>query len=63
MHLCRAEVVAVGVGEFVGHDLVKEGLDGLEVGHVARGTDNGGRSDCMKTSDVLETCKGSVRCC
>ena len=34
MYFGGAEVVAVGVCELVYDDLVEEGLDGLEVGHV-----------------------------
>ena len=47
MYFGGAEVVAVGVCELVYDDLVEEGLDGLEVGHVAGGSDDGGGSDLV----------------
>ena len=56
-----AEVVAVSVGEFVDDDLVEEGLDGLEVGHVAGCADDGGVADGMQAGDVLKAGEGAVR--
>ena len=58
-----AKVVAVSVGEFVDDDLVEEGLDGLEVGHVAGGSDDGGVADFMQTLDVFEAGERAVRSC
>ena len=41
MYFRGAKIVAVCVGEFICDDFVEEGLNGLEVGHVPRGTDDG----------------------
>lgn len=42
MDFGRTEVVAITLGELVDDDLVKEGLDSLEVRHVSRCADDGG---------------------
>lgn len=47
MYFGRTEVMAIGLGKLVDDDLVKEGLDGLEIGHVARCTDDGGIADLV----------------
>ena len=61
MDLCRTERVSVVLRRFfLDEKVVKRLLDVLEVGHVARGTDYGGSSDCMKTSNVLEACKRTI---
>ena len=60
MHLRRTKVVAIPVRELVRDEIVEHGLDGLEVRHVARGTDDGGLPNGVKTLDGFEPGEGAV---
>jgi hypothetical protein len=58
--LCGAESVSVLGGVFFDGEFVEEGLDVLEIGHVASGTDDGVVPDGMETLDVLEPGQRSI---
>ncbi len=45
MDFSWTKVVAISMGELVGDDLIEEGLDRLEVGHVTGGTDDSRGAD------------------
>lgn len=60
MNLCRAEGVSVLGGVFFDGEFVEEGLDVLEIGHVASRTDDGVVPDGMETLDIFEPGQGSI---
>ena len=62
MNFCGAEGVSVARGELVGNDLVKDALDVLEVGHVARRADDGRVANGVQASDIFESRKRAVGC-
>lgn len=47
MHLRRTKIVAVPMCELVRDEIVEHGLNGLEVRHVAGGSDDRRCADCM----------------
>lgn len=55
-----AKGVPVLCGKFINHELIKDSLDVLEIGHVAPCADDGVIADRMQTLDILETCKGAI---
>ena len=61
MYFGRAQAVSILRSEFVDYELVENGLDILEVGHVATSTNNGMVAHCVQTLNVLESCEGAVR--
>lgn len=61
MNLCGAERVSVLGGILFDGEFIEEGLDVLEVGHVASGTDDRVVADGMETLDILEPGQRSVR--
>lgn len=63
MDLRRTQPVSVVLRELVDRELVEAGLEVLEVGHVARGADDGACADGVQTLDGFEAGEGAVGCC
>lgn len=61
MDLGRSKSMFILLGKFLDDEVVQQRLDVLEVGHVPGGTENGVITDGMKTLDILESGKGTVR--
>lgn len=61
MYLSWPKSMFILLGKFLDDEVVQQGLDVLEVGHVSGGTENGVVTNGVKALNILEPREGTVR--
>lgn len=62
MDLSWSKGVLILLGKLLDDEVIQQRSNVLEVGHVPRGTENGVITNSVKTLNVSESCKRTVRC-